>query len=95
MIEETEINISNVVLYDCKVNEILRLFNKVVIAKLLVEDVNPDGMVGQRVHIVVFTKNRSASAINVGDVVSVDGNIISNNKFMQGVIEVENYKIAK
>ena len=94
MIEENEINVGNVVLYDCKVNEILRLFNKVVIAKLLVEDTNPEGMVERKVHIVVFPNNLPGSSINVGDVVSVEGNTISNCKYFEGVIEVNNFKLT-
>ncbi|MEI7604283.1 MAG: hypothetical protein WCJ19_04660 [bacterium] len=81
------------VLHDSKVTEIFSLYDEVVLAKLLVEDVNPEGIVERRVHIVVFTKSIPSNDINVGDIISVEGNTISNCKFMEGVIEVNNFKI--
>jgi len=95
MLYHKETYMENTVLHDAKVTAIFSLYDEVVLAKLMVEDVNPDGMVEHRVHIVVFPKSIPSIDINVGDVISVEGNAISNNKFMQGVIEAEHYEIAK
>ncbi len=92
---EEEINCGVSVLHDSKVTEIFSLYDEVVLAKLLVEDVNQEGIVERRVHIVVFPNNLPGSSINVGDILSIEGNVISNCKYLEGVIELNDYKITK